>query len=97
MYFLHFQITMITPFAAPDNNPNVTYINHGLPFDPQSHNMFEIRDDMSLMINLFMHELPELTKEFYNIPSVREIYNKRKQFDLIIFDWSFNEVSLVNI
>ena len=88
---------MISPFDAPDNNPNVTYINHGLPHGPQNHNMFEVRYDMSLLMDLFVKELPALAKKFYDVPSVREIYNKRKQFDLIIFDWLFNEVSSFTI
>lgn len=93
-FILFFQITMITPFEAPDTNPNITYINHGLPFNLQNNNVFEIRTDIRLLMEKFTKDVPNLARNFYNVPIIKEIYNKRKEFDLVVFDWSANEVNI---
>ena len=83
---------MISPFEAPDDNSNITYINHGLPITLLNNNMFKIGIDLSLWIKAFAEDLPRLAKTFYEVPIIKEIYKKRKEFDLIVFDWSMNEV-----
>lgn len=74
-------------------HPNVKEINHGIPTKNESTNMFEIRkNDPTKGFSFFQYILPKLAREMYDVPAVKELYDKRKEFDIFLIDELFNEV-----
>lgn len=87
------QITMLSNHPPHDDNPNINYVVHGLKhFDESNMNMFEMAKDPQVMFDMFKTVLPKVARDLYTIPAVKELYDKRNQFDLMIIDQLFNEV-----
>ncbi|XP_042887611.1 UDP-glycosyltransferase UGT5-like [Penaeus japonicus] len=87
------QVVMLSSYPASSKNPNVLEINHGLKdFDVEDMNLFESRNDPTGGFSSLQNTLPAMTKKLYKVPKVMELYEKRKTFDLIILDYTINEM-----
>ena len=85
---------MLTGLPPSSKHPNITDINHEMPYvGDTTRNMFE-KGKSSGGLATFMITLPAMARDMYNVPSVRKLYEKRKEFDLIIVNHMFNEVSI---
>ena len=38
------------------------------------------------MVQMLTKDLPKLARKFYDVPIIKETYNKRKKFDPIVFE-----------
>ncbi|XP_069959609.1 UDP-glycosyltransferase UGT5-like isoform X1 [Cherax quadricarinatus] len=85
------QVTMLSNSPKSTNHPNITDISHGLQHF-QNINMFEYKDDWTTGFTMFEKVLPVIARDFYKVPLVKELYERRKEFDLFIVDHAFNEV-----
>ncbi|KAF2360184.1 UDP-glucuronosyl/UDP-glucosyltransferase [Trinorchestia longiramus] len=86
------KVTMLSNHAAPDNNPNVVYIQSPLVhFNTDDMNAFEMMENLDKMFQLFQDRLPKIAREIYDVPEVKDLYNRRKEFDLVVIDSIFNE------
>lgn len=85
------KVTMVSNLPPPDDNPSITYINHGLTSFSVD-NMFDVRDDPSKMMAAMLKGIPEMTHEFYDVPVIKDLYAKRHEFDLVVFDIIYKEV-----
>ncbi|KAF2358362.1 UDP-glucuronosyl/UDP-glucosyltransferase [Trinorchestia longiramus] len=88
------KVTMLNMWPPADDNPNITYIDHGLRyFDGNALNMFEVADHEDEMFQEFKILFSTIARELYEVPVVRELYSKRHQFDLMIVNSLFNEAA----
>lgn len=85
---------MLSGFQQSSENQNILEINHGITaFSEATASMFSLRNDGVGGLSLFENYLPTLARELYKVPKVKQLYEKRKDFDLIVVDHLFNEVS----
>ena len=87
------QVTML------DNNdldhPKIKHFRHGLrEFDLDNINMFEggLKPE-EILFNLMKNNLPILASKIFEDPAVKDLYSRRKEFDLLVIDGMFNDVS----
>ncbi|XP_018013129.1 UDP-glycosyltransferase UGT5-like [Hyalella azteca] len=89
------KVTMLSTLPPADNNPDITYVDHGLKhFDTSDVNMFEATENESEMFKDFEIIFSAIAKEIYGVPAVWELYKNRHKFDLIIINHLFSEVNL---
>lgn len=91
------QIVMLTNHPKSSEHPNVHEVQHGLlRLKEEKNNMFEVRS-MGTMggFQLLAETLPAVAREMYQVPVVKELYEKRKEFDLIVVSHRYNEVSVL--
>merc|ERR1719259_1155527 len=89
------KITMLCNHPPHDKNPAITYINHGLPhFREDEMNLFEKAKDPDEMFNTFKKIFPLIARDLYDVPEVKDLYERRNEFDVFIIDQMFNEVTL---
>ena len=75
-------------------HPNITEINHGMTqMEDNTVNMFVNRKSSTGGLGVFKIILPAMARDLYKVPSVKTLYEKRKEFDLVLIDHLFNEVS----
>ncbi|KAA0184510.1 hypothetical protein HAZT_HAZT005992 [Hyalella azteca] len=87
------KITMLSNQPAPDNNPNIRYIeNPSKHVDTDKVNAFEILGSPEKMFKTFTELIPKVAQEIYKVAEVADLYEKRREFDLIVIDALFNEV-----
>ena len=85
---------MITNHPKSSTNPNIVEVHHGLPHLNESNiDVFSARGEQSGGLSKFKDYLPAMARDLYKIPSIKQLYEKRKEFDLIIINQLFNEVS----
>ncbi|XP_027223444.2 UDP-glycosyltransferase UGT5 [Penaeus vannamei] len=88
------KIVMLVNHPPALKHPNVLEINHGLPdFREENLNMFETRGNPAAAFGVFQKALPAIASKLYKVPKVKELYDKRKEFDLIVINHMFNEVA----
>ncbi|ROT73743.1 UDP-glucuronosyltransferase [Penaeus vannamei] len=88
------KIVMLVNHPPASKHPNVLEINHELPdFRVENLNMFETRGNTAAVFGLFQKALPAIASKLYKVPKVKELYDKRKEFDLIVINHMFNEVA----
>ncbi|KAA0200611.1 hypothetical protein HAZT_HAZT003287 [Hyalella azteca] len=86
------KVTMLSALPPADNNPDITYVDHGLKhFDHSDVNMFEATENESEMFKDFEIIFSALANEIYGVPTVWELYKNRHKFDLIIINHLFSE------
>ncbi|XP_069959565.1 UDP-glycosyltransferase UGT5-like isoform X1 [Cherax quadricarinatus] len=87
------KIVMLTNQPKSSKHPNIEDNTHDLPyFKDENINFFENRKSPSGAFQLFETSLPTLARELYKIPLVKDLYERRKEFDVIVIDQLFNEV-----
>ncbi|XP_050729374.1 UDP-glycosyltransferase UGT5-like isoform X3 [Eriocheir sinensis] len=88
------KVVMLSGFQQSSENQNILEINHGVSaFSEATASMFSLRNDGVGSLSLFENYLPTLARELYKVPKVKQLYGKRKDFDLIVVDSLFNEIS----
>ncbi|KAK8724713.1 hypothetical protein OTU49_011232 [Cherax quadricarinatus] len=88
------KIVMLTNHPKSSKNPNIHEVHHGLPhFKEDNINMFSARKDPGGIFQIFVTSLPLIARELYQVPVVKDLYQKRKEFDLIVINHMFNEVA----
>lgn len=87
----HPQVVMVTNHPAIATHVNIQEIYHGLT-DVNLTDMFNRGKEMSGALAHFQYFLPTMARNLYNVPSVKHLYETRKDFDLIIVNHMFNEV-----
>ncbi|XP_050729340.1 UDP-glycosyltransferase UGT5-like isoform X2 [Eriocheir sinensis] len=87
------KVVMLSGFQQSSENQNILEINHGVSaFSEATASMFSLRNDGVGSLSLFENYLPTLARELYKVPKVKQLYGKRKDFDLIVVDSLFNEL-----
>nr|XP_053653641.1 UDP-glycosyltransferase UGT5-like isoform X1 [Cherax quadricarinatus] len=90
------KIVMLTNHPKSSKNPNIHEVTHGLPhYTEDKINMFDTRKDPGGIFQMFLNSLPLIARELYQVPVVKDLYQKRKDFDVIVIDQTFNEVSVL--
>ncbi|KAG0700404.1 UDP-glucuronosyltransferase 2B19 [Chionoecetes opilio] len=88
------KIVMLTNLPPASKNPNIMEINHDLPYmGNATQNMFDKGKKSGRCLGDFKYMLPFIAKELYKVPAVKKLYDKRKEFDLIVVNHMLNEVS----
>uniref|UniRef100_A0A2P2I7E1 UDP-glucuronosyltransferase n=2 Tax=Hirondellea gigas TaxID=1518452 RepID=A0A2P2I7E1_9CRUS len=88
------KVTMLSNHEAPDQNPKIKYIRHNLDhFKEEEMDMFAVQKNPSKIFDIFTTVFPLIARDIYDVPVVKELYNKRSEFDLFIVDAIFNEGS----
>ncbi|KAK8724684.1 hypothetical protein OTU49_011220 [Cherax quadricarinatus] len=86
------KIVMLTNQPKSSKHPNIEDIPHDLPyFREEDINFFENSKNPSGIFQLFETALPTLARELYKVPVVKDLYERRKEFDVIVIDHLFNE------
>ena len=88
------QVTIVSNHPPQDDNPAITYIRHGLPhFREDKMNLFEESKKPDNMFGTFRRIFPLMARDIYDVPEVKDLYERRSEFDVFIIDQIFNEVS----
>ncbi|XP_076065862.1 UDP-glycosyltransferase UGT5-like [Oratosquilla oratoria] len=88
------KITMISNHPPSNKHPNISEINHNIEeIDLDNFNVFEFESSPESFFSYFIHTYQVLGEKMYKIQEVKELYNKRKEFDLIVIDSYVNEVA----
>lgn len=94
---LHLQIVMLNCQPNVLHHPNITEIRHDVVFNTKSKtasSKFNYRNNLAGSFAQLNELLPAMARKLYKVSSVMQLYEKRKEFDLIILDHIFNEVSV---
>ncbi|XP_076065879.1 UDP-glycosyltransferase UGT5-like isoform X2 [Oratosquilla oratoria] len=87
------KITMLTNQIPSDNHPNISEFTHNIKeTDIDAVNAFEYYEAPEKFLILFRETYNALGKGLYQIQEVKELYEKRKEFDLIVVDSILNDV-----
>lgn len=85
---------MLTNLTKVSKHPNIKEVNHyATPFNDEDTNMFECLKDPTGSFLVLERIIVPVARNFYKDPTVKELYERRKEFDLFIVDHAFNEVS----
>ncbi|XP_063840631.1 UDP-glycosyltransferase UGT5-like isoform X5 [Scylla paramamosain] len=84
------KIVMLVSLPPVFKHPNVTEINFEVPIP---HINFFVEGKFLGSLPAVGEKLPKMARDLYQLPSVKMLYEKRKEFDLIIVDHMFNEIS----
>lgn len=88
------KVTMLSNHPTADKYPNIRYVEHGLEhFREENMDVFEMAVDPTDMFEHFETIFPKIAKDLYSVPEVKELYDKRKEFDVFIIDHLFNEAT----
>nr|XP_053653615.1 UDP-glycosyltransferase UGT5-like [Cherax quadricarinatus] len=88
------KIVMLTNQPKSSKHPNIEDIPHDLPyFRLDSINVFDNRKNQSRPMQILETVLPAVARELYKVPVVKDLYKKRKEFDVMVIDQLFNEVA----
>ncbi|XP_066941843.1 UDP-glycosyltransferase UGT5-like [Macrobrachium rosenbergii] len=86
------KVDMLTSYDIQHPNPNITEIRHGLPHFPRaSINMFNDANTAFGIVLTFKDQLTKMARDIYRVPQVKELYRKRKEYDLIVLNQHYNE------
>ncbi|KAK4308410.1 hypothetical protein Pmani_019884 [Petrolisthes manimaculis] len=85
------KVVMLVNHPKSSKHPNVLEINHDLPYyKEENQNMFITRTSKG-QADFFIKSLPAIARDIYKVPEVKKLYDRRKDFDLIILNLLFNE------
>ncbi|XP_042221656.1 UDP-glycosyltransferase UGT5-like [Homarus americanus] len=87
------QIVMLTNNTESCKHPNIREFNHGIPgpsFD-KSDLMNKLKGSSKTAEFLKEYEIV-MARKLYKVPSVRDIYRRRKEFDLIVLHHRYNQM-----
>lgn len=87
---------MLTDIPVASQHPNITEIQHGLAyFSLAKKNMFVVRKNENY--DGLKRTMVSFAKNLYKVPAVKELYQRRKEFDLVIVSHKLNEVSIKDV
>ncbi|XP_076042879.1 UDP-glycosyltransferase UGT5-like [Oratosquilla oratoria] len=85
---------MLTNQAPSSKHPNIYEFTHGIrETDFDRFNVFEYLKETEDSFTQPAYVFEALARNLYQVREVKEIYNKRKEFDLIIIDSFINDVA----
>ncbi|XP_064112814.1 UDP-glycosyltransferase UGT5-like isoform X2 [Macrobrachium nipponense] len=88
------KVDMLSSYNIQHQNTNIREIPHGLPHFPDTKlNLFNEVKKATGVISLFKDRMCKMARDIYRVPQVKELYMKRKEYDLIVLDHLFNEFS----
>ncbi|XP_064112820.1 UDP-glycosyltransferase UGT5-like isoform X6 [Macrobrachium nipponense] len=88
------KVDMLSSYNIQHQNTNIREIPHGLPHFPDTKlNLFNEVKKATGVISLFKDRMCKMARDIYRVPQVKELYMKRKEYDLIVLDHLFNEVN----
>ncbi|KAK8724695.1 hypothetical protein OTU49_011227 [Cherax quadricarinatus] len=88
------KIVMLTNQPKSSKHPNIEDIHLDVPyFRIENLNVFEERKNPSGIFQMLETTLPNLAKELYKVPVVEDLYQRRKEFDVIMINQMFNEIA----
>nr|XP_053653629.1 UDP-glycosyltransferase UGT5-like isoform X3 [Cherax quadricarinatus] len=86
------KIVMLTNQPKSSKHPNIEDIPHDLPyFREEDFNVFHNRKNHSRPMQIFETVLPAVARELYKVPVVKDLYKRRKEFDVMVINQMFNE------
>ncbi|XP_064112822.1 UDP-glycosyltransferase UGT5-like isoform X2 [Macrobrachium nipponense] len=86
------KVDMLTSYDIQHQNPNIREITHGLPHYPRATiNMFNDAQTAFGVVLTFKDQLSKMARDIYQVPRVKELYRKRKEYDLIVLNHNYNE------
>ena len=86
---------MLSGLPPASKHPNIMEINHEMPYmEENTVNMFESRKSSTGGLEVLQIIFQSMARDMYKLPSVKKLYEKRKEFDLIVVNHMFNEVSV---
>lgn len=89
-----FQVTMLTGHEVSSPRKNIIALTHGLKYAHTEHiNMFELGRNNFEFVKLFSRTLADMSRDLYQTPVVSELYRRKDEFDVVIIDFFWNEVS----
>ena len=85
---------MLTNSAkALTTHPNISEVFHGLLHHREAgHDIFQVKTRLDGIIGLFSEEMRKTARDLYRVPTVVELYRRRKEFDLLVVDYLYCEV-----
>ncbi|XP_045130167.1 UDP-glycosyltransferase UGT5-like isoform X2 [Portunus trituberculatus] len=82
------KVVMLTMVPESSTHPNITEVSFSLAnVNVDSSNMFDL-----LGTSIRTTYMPIIAREMYKLPCVKKLYKERKQFDLIVVDYSFSQI-----
>ncbi|XP_053649663.1 UDP-glycosyltransferase UGT5 isoform X3 [Cherax quadricarinatus] len=88
------KIVMLTNHPKSSKHPNIYETTHALDIMKEDKvNMFDRRKTLTGPLSLMKTVLPTLARDLYEVPVVKELYERRKEFDLIVINHMFNEIA----
>nr|XP_053653619.1 UDP-glycosyltransferase UGT5-like isoform X1 [Cherax quadricarinatus] len=88
------KIVMLTNQPKSSKHPNIEDIPHDLPYFREGNiNAFYRRKNHSRPMQAFETLLPAVARELYKVPVVKDLYKRRKEFDVMLIDEFLNEVA----
>ncbi|XP_064112825.1 UDP-glycosyltransferase UGT5-like isoform X5 [Macrobrachium nipponense] len=89
------KVDMLTSYDIQHQNPNIREITHGLPHYPRATiNMFNDAQTAFGVVLTFKDQLSKMARDIYQVPRVKELYRKRKEYDLIVLNHNYNEINV---
>ncbi|XP_050693301.1 UDP-glycosyltransferase UGT5-like [Eriocheir sinensis] len=86
------KVMMLTDIPVASQHPNITEIQHGLAyFSLAKKNMFVVRKNENY--DGLKRTMVSFAKNLYKVPAVKELYQRRKEFDLVIVSHKLNEMT----
>ncbi|XP_045616802.2 UDP-glucosyltransferase 2 [Procambarus clarkii] len=87
------QVVMLTSNQELVDYPNIQEIYHGIPIESMfNRSLFEDRNDPIGIFLLLGEILLTVVKRIYQVPVVKDLYHRRKEFDLVIINQRYNEI-----
>ncbi|XP_068220379.1 UDP-glycosyltransferase UGT5-like [Palaemon carinicauda] len=87
------KIELLVNHPPISNNPNIREIYHGLPhFQEDKFQLFSARDHPWEIFSLVMEGAPLMTRDLYELPEVMALYERRKEFHLVMVDNFYNQM-----
>ncbi|XP_045123980.1 uncharacterized protein LOC123511938 isoform X2 [Portunus trituberculatus] len=88
------KVVILSGLPQSSKHSNILEINHEMPYmGDSSKSVFEKGKSATGGLGTFAITLPAMARQMYKIPSVKQLYEKRKEFDLIIVNHMFNEIA----
>ncbi|KAG7162654.1 2-hydroxyacylsphingosine 1-beta-galactosyltransferase-like 1 [Homarus americanus] len=88
------KVVMLINQPKSSTHPNIHEVAHGLPHrQHEKFNMFDMRKSSGGSTNALVRTLPPMARDMYQVPEVKELYERRKEFDVVMVDALFNEAA----
>nr|XP_053656458.1 UDP-glycosyltransferase UGT5-like [Cherax quadricarinatus] len=88
------KIVMLTNHHKSSKHPNIVEVPHNLTYTKEeSTNIFHDRATPTGIFQFMARVLPAAARDIYKIPAVKNLYNRRKEFDLVVINHMYNEAA----
>lgn len=88
---------MLTMTPESSKHPNITEINYTLPnVNSESSDMFAHmnKEGDGFRFPMLKKYLPVMARDMYKLPHIKKLYERRKEFDVVVVDYLFSKVSV---